>query len=83
MLHMPFIYFYVQIRGKAPATPYSWTEVFLVVSAVSTVLGCVVKVLMDKFVLKKGKKAVVAAEAPVTEPAVEEAAEDTVGLRCG
>lgn len=73
MLHMPFIYFYVELRGKAPATPYSWAEVFWVVSAVSTVLGCAVKVLMDEFVLKKGKKAkVVAAEAPVTEPSVEE-----------
>ena len=70
MLHMPFIYFYVEIRGKAPATPYSWAEVFWVVSAVSTVLGCVVKVLMDKFVLKKGKKAVVAA--PAVEPQKEE-----------
>lgn len=68
MLHMPFIYFYVEMRGKSPTTPYSWAEVFWVVTIVSTVLGCVVKVLMDKFVLKKGKaKAVVAAQAPVTE----------------
>lgn len=55
MLHMPFIYFYVEIRGKAPATPYSWAEVFWVVTAISVVLGCVVKFLMDKFVIKKNK----------------------------
>ena len=71
MLHMPFIYFYVNIRGKAPTTPYSWAEVFWVVSAVSTVLGCVVKVLMDKFVLKKGKKPAVA-NAVVAEAQKEE-----------
>ena len=55
MLHMPFIYFYVEIRGKNPATPYSWAEVFWVVTAISVVLGCVVKYLMDKFVIKKNK----------------------------
>ena len=55
MLHMPFIYFYVEIRGKNPATPYSWAEVFWVVTAISVVLGCVVKFLMDKFVIKKNK----------------------------
>ena len=55
MLHMPFIYFYVEIRGKAPATPYSWAEVFWVVTAISVVLGCVVKYLMDKFVIRKNK----------------------------
>lgn len=53
MLHMPFIYFYVEIRGTSPATPYSWAEVFWVVTAISIVLGCVVKYLMDKFVIKK------------------------------
>ncbi len=55
MLHMPFIYFYVEIRGKNPATPYSWAEVFWVVTAISVVLGCIVKFLMDKFVIKKNK----------------------------
>lgn len=55
MLHMPFIYFYVEIRGKNPATPYSWAEVFWVVTAISVVLGCVVKYLMDKFVIRKNK----------------------------
>ncbi len=55
MLHMPFIYFYVEIRGKAPATPYSWAEVFWVVTAISVVLGCIVKFLMDKFVIRKNK----------------------------
>ena len=55
MLHMPFIYFYVEIRGKAPKTPYTWAEVFWVVTLVSIVLGCVVKFLMDKFVLRKKK----------------------------
>ena len=76
MLHMPIVYFYALIRGKNPSVPYSWLEVFLVVSAVSVVLGCVVKFLMDKFVLKKGKAKVVAAEAPVTEPSVEEKVEE-------
>lgn len=55
MLHMPFIYFYVEIRGKNPATPYSWAEVFWVVTAISVVLGCIVKFLMDKFVIRKNK----------------------------
>lgn len=55
MLHIPFIFFYVEIRGKAPATPYSWAEVFWVVTAISVVLGCVVKYLMDKFVIRKNK----------------------------
>ncbi len=55
MLHIPLIFFYVEIRGKAPATPYSWAEVFWVVTAISVVLGCVVKYLMDKFVIKKNK----------------------------
>ena len=75
MLHMPFIYFYVQLRGQNPSTPYSWAEVFWVVSIVSTVLGCAVKVFMDEFVIKKGKKAiskVADVKAPATEPAVEE-----------
>ena len=67
MLHMPFIYFYVSIRGTSPATPYSWAEVFWVVATVSTVLGCVVKVLMDKFVLRKGKAKVAVAAAPAAE----------------
>ena len=53
MLHMPFIYFYVEIRGTSPATPYSWAEVFWVVTAISIVLGCIVKFLMDKFVIRK------------------------------
>ncbi len=55
MLHMPFIYFYVEIRGQNPEAPYSWAEVFFVVAAVSIVLGCIVKFLMDKFVLRKKK----------------------------
>lgn len=50
---MPFIYFYVEIRGTSPATPYSWAEVFWVVTAISIVLGCIVKFLMDKFVIRK------------------------------
>ena len=61
MLHMPFIYFYVEIRGKSPKTPYSWAEVFWVVTLVSIVLGILVKFLMDKFVLRK-KKVVVEGE---------------------
>ena len=77
MLHMPFIYFYVQLRGKTPAVPYSWAEVFWVVAIVSTVLGCAVKVLMDEFVLKKNKRAKAAvAKAVATEPAVAEKVEE-------
>ena len=53
MLHMPFIYFYVSIRGNTPVTPYSWAEVFWVVSIISVALGSVVKYLMDKYVIKK------------------------------
>ncbi len=53
MLHMPFIYFYVEIRGKHPTTPYSWAEVFWVVAIVSTILGCLVKYLMDNTILRK------------------------------
>lgn len=53
MLHMPFIYFYVVLRGKTPVTPYSWAEVFWVVSIISVALGSVVKYLMDKYVIKK------------------------------
>lgn len=53
MLHMPFIYFYVVIKGKAPAVPYSWAEVFWVVSIISVILGSAVKYLMDKYVIKR------------------------------
>lgn len=53
MLHMPFIYFYVVIRGITPVTPYSWAEVFWVVTIISVVLGAVVKYFMDKYVIKK------------------------------
>ena len=53
MLHMPFIYFYVSVRGTTPTTPYSWEEVFWVVTIISVILGSGVKYIMDKYVLKR------------------------------
>lgn len=53
MLHMPFIYFLVVLKGTHPAVPYSWSEVFWVVAIVSTILGAIVKYIMDKYVIKK------------------------------
>ena len=71
MLHMPLVYFYGIIRSKIGTitAPLAWVDTFTVVALASTVLGCVVKFLMDKFVLKKypSKKKAVAAEAPVAE----------------
>ena len=33
--------------------PYSWGEVFFVVTIISVILGCMVKYLMDYYVIKK------------------------------
>lgn len=53
MLHCPFIFLFVTIKGLHPAVPYSWAEVFFVVTIISVILGCMVKYLMDYYVIKK------------------------------
>ena len=53
MLHVPIIFLYCMIKGLQPAVPYTWFEVFCVVVVSSTILGAIVKYLMDKYVIKK------------------------------
>ncbi len=53
MLHVPFIFLYVVIRGTTPVVPYTWAEVFWTVTIISVILGAGVKYIMDKYVIKK------------------------------
>lgn len=53
MLHCPFIFLYVVVRGMTPAVPYTFAEVFWTVTIISVILGTIVKYFMDKYVIKK------------------------------
>lgn len=50
---MLLIFLFVTIKGLHPAVPYSFGEVFFVVTIISVILGCMVKYLMDYYVIKK------------------------------
>ena len=50
---MLLIFLLVTIKGLHSAVSYGWAEVSFFVTIISVILGCMVKYLMDYYVIKK------------------------------